>query len=82
MIFKRCFKVRRFFLILFRALVGVHSPSLKRKVKISDIWKNPHYETNKKQKRGEKDDSCNSKSNQRNCYCGICCLHNSCCNSF
>lgn len=53
MIFKRCFKVRRFFLILFRALVGVHSPSLKRKVKISDIWKTPNYVA-KVRKRGEK----------------------------
>lgn len=36
--------MKRIFKILWRALLGVHSPSLRRRVKVSDIWKEPNYE--------------------------------------
>ena len=29
--------------IFFKAIMGVHSPSLRRKIKISDIWKTKEY---------------------------------------
>jgi len=37
-------QIKRAFKISFRALTGVHSPSLLRCVRISDIWKTPNYE--------------------------------------
>lgn len=36
--------IKRVWKIFIRALFGVHSPSLRRRVKISDIWKEPNYE--------------------------------------
>ena len=36
--------VRRALIILLRAAMGVHSPSLGRRVRISDIWRSPGYE--------------------------------------
>lgn len=36
--------MRRAMLILFRVAIGAHSPSLGRRVRISDIWKEPNYE--------------------------------------
>ena len=36
--------MKRAIKILWRALLGVHSPSLRRRVKISDIWNTPNYE--------------------------------------
>ena len=36
--------LRRAFLIIARALAGVHSPSLGRRVRISDIWKSRGHE--------------------------------------
>ena len=41
---KRWNGVRRALIIFIRALTGVHSPSLRRRVRISDIWKSPGYE--------------------------------------
>lgn len=35
--------MKRTLKILLRALLGIHSPSLRRRVKISDIWKTPYY---------------------------------------
>lgn len=36
--------MKRALIIIVRALTGVHSPSLRRRVRISDIWKSPGYE--------------------------------------
>ncbi|MEQ2441580.1 nicotinamide mononucleotide transporter [Solibaculum intestinale] len=41
---KKDARIRRAFKIAIRAAAGVHSPSLGRVVKISDIWKQPNYE--------------------------------------
>lgn len=35
--------MRRALNIFMLAVLGVHSPSLMRRVRISDIWKTPHY---------------------------------------
>lgn len=40
---KRVFYAKRALVIFTRATLGIHSPSLKRRVKISDIWKTPNY---------------------------------------
>ena len=36
--------MRRALLIFFRALLGYPSPSMGRRVRISDIWQSPEYE--------------------------------------
>ena len=41
--------MKRALIILFRAFVGVYSPSMLRRVKISDIWKTPEYERSGRQ---------------------------------
>lgn len=35
--------MKRALLIIFKAIMGVVSPSLGRRVRISDIWKTPNY---------------------------------------
>lgn len=40
MIIKR---IKRSARIVFKAIFGVHSPTLKRRVRISDIWDTPYY---------------------------------------
>ena len=37
-------KLKRAAKIILRSVMGVYSPSLCRKVKISDIWETPGYE--------------------------------------
>lgn len=36
--------MKRALIIFLRAVMGVHSPSLRRRVRISDIWRTPGYE--------------------------------------
>lgn len=40
---KRVFNIKRALIIFTKAMLGIPSPSLERKVKISDIWKTPNY---------------------------------------
>ena len=40
--------MKRALIIIFRALMGVYSPSLGRRVRISDIWETPAYERREK----------------------------------
>lgn len=35
--------MRRAIKIIFQAICGVQSPSMRRRVKVSDIWKSPGY---------------------------------------
>ena len=36
--------MKRIIIIFIRAITGTHSPSLGRRVRISDIWKTRNYE--------------------------------------
>ena len=36
--------MKRAIVIFIRAIFGVHSPSLGRRIRVSDIWKAPYYE--------------------------------------
>lgn len=40
---KRVFNRKRALIIFTKAKLGMYSPSLKREVRISDIWKTPNY---------------------------------------
>ena len=40
---KRVFYRKRALIIFKKAKLGIYSQSLKRRVKISDIWKTPNY---------------------------------------
>lgn len=40
---KRVFNIKRALIIFKKAKLSIYSPSLKRRVKISDIWKTPDY---------------------------------------
>lgn len=35
--------MKRALLIIFKSVMGIASPSLRRRVRISDIWKTPNY---------------------------------------
>lgn len=36
-------RAKRAVSIIIKAIMGIHSPSLHRRVRISDIWKTPGY---------------------------------------
>lgn len=40
---KQVFNGKRALIIFTKAKLGIYSPSLKRRIKISDIWKTPNY---------------------------------------